>query len=276
MSIAAVTLLISLTCCRYAAKRATHCRSGNNSYFFNSFENCGAAVYTANTRRWPNARLMIRRPRRERANINTSFVQRLVFAGWAVAMTSTSRLWIAVLFLPEKINVFEHGGERERSWHKAPKKLFINCAKNKLSMRSRSWNVTDSKKHYFRPDYLTPSLRYDRSKKCFTILYGVNLWQADTMGLLNSSPEAALNSVTAFGRLPNFRCDIGLYISLFVLVKYIVQCPAKIGIQVTLKTIINLRVLVTVQPDKHEMAGSMLAHRLRRWHTTELVLCLMG
>ena len=42
-----------------------------------------------------------------------------------------------------------------------------------------------------------------------------------------------------------------LYISLFILVTYKVQCPAKIGLQVTLNTILYLRVLVTVRPDRH-------------------------
>ena len=43
-------------------------------------------------------------------------------------------------------------------------------------------------------------------------------------------------------------------ISLFISVTYIVQCPAKNGLQVTLNTKIHLRVLVTVWPDKHEMS----------------------
>ena len=36
---------------------------------------------------------------------------------------------------------------------------------------------------------------------------------------------------------------------------YIIQCPAKNGLQVTPNTKIYLRVLVTVWPDKHEMFG---------------------
>ena len=48
---------------------------------------------------------------------------------------------------------------------------------------------------------------------------------------------------------------IYLYISLFISVTYIVQCPAKNGLQVTLNTKIYQGVLVTVWPDKHEMSG---------------------
>ena len=66
--------------------------------------------------------------------------------------------------------------------------------------------------------------------------------------------------------------DIYIYISLFISVTYIIQCPAKNGLQVTLNTKIHLRVLVTVRPDNTRCrvdAGSMLAQRLRRWPTTE-------
>ena len=53
---------------------------------------------------------------------------------------------------------------------------------------------TDYKKQYFRPDYSRPNLRYDRPKKCPTILYEVNLWLKPSapLGLL-------LNTATAFG-----------------------------------------------------------------------------
>ena len=43
-------------------------------------------------------------------------------------------------------------------------------------MRACNWNVTASKKIYFRPDDPRASLRYDSPKKCPTILYRVNLW----------------------------------------------------------------------------------------------------
>ena len=46
-------------------------------------------------------------------------------------------------------------------------------------MRSR-----DSKKHFSRPDYTRPSLRYDRPKKCPTILYGVYLWMKPSATLV--------------------------------------------------------------------------------------------
>ena len=49
--------------------------------------------------------------------------------------------------------------------------------------------------------------------------------------------------------------NMPLYVSLFISVTYIIQCPAKNGLQVTLNTKIHLRVLVTVWPDKHEMSG---------------------
>ena len=42
-----------------------------------------------------------------------------------------------------------------------------------------------------------------------------------------------------------------IYKSLIILVTYKVQCPAEIGLQVTLNTIIYLRVLVRVGPEKH-------------------------
>ena len=45
-----------------------------------------------------------------------------------------------------------------------------------MTVRPLSSNVTGSKIIYFRPDYPTGSLIYDRPKKCPTILYAVNLW----------------------------------------------------------------------------------------------------
>ena len=31
--------------------------------------------------------------------------------GYSIAVTSSLRLWIAVFVLPEKINIFQHGGD---------------------------------------------------------------------------------------------------------------------------------------------------------------------
>ena len=61
--------------------------------------------------------------------------------------------------------------------------------------------------------------------------------------------------VSEGNNLKNRKFLEAIYISLFISVTYIVQCPAKNGLQVTLNTKIHLRVLVTVWPDKHEMSG---------------------
>ena len=45
-----------------------------------------------------------------------------------------------------------------------------------MTVQPLSSNVAGSKRIYFRPDYLTGSLFYDRPKECPTILYAVNLW----------------------------------------------------------------------------------------------------
>ena len=46
--------------------------------------------------------------------------------GYSIAVTSSPRSWIAVFVLPEKINVFQHGGDRERSRTQGPKNVH-NC-----------------------------------------------------------------------------------------------------------------------------------------------------
>ena len=55
--------------------------------------------------------------------------------------------WIDVSTLPEKINGFQHGVEREWCRPQCPENIyhfFNDCATNELSMRSCSWNVADS------------------------------------------------------------------------------------------------------------------------------------
>ena len=79
LSFAAATLPISPTRCRYAEKRATHCRYvGTNHSFFIPFENCEAAV----SQQTQGADAMLAESR-EPASSNT-FEQRLVFAGYPV------------------------------------------------------------------------------------------------------------------------------------------------------------------------------------------------
>ena len=54
--------------------------------------------------------------------------------------------------------------------------LLNDCAENGLSMRSRSWNITDSKKNIFPNLLFEADLSYDRPQRCPMILYRVNLW----------------------------------------------------------------------------------------------------
>ena len=81
---------------------------------------------------------------------------------------------------------------------------------------------------------------------------------------LNNSDDINSRTITSYSIFTGRRganiwllwnLNIYLYISLFILVTYTVQCPAKNGLQVTLNTKIYLLVLVTVRPDKHEMSG---------------------
>ena len=44
-------------------------------------------------------------------------------AGWELAVLSSLRSWIAVFLLPEKINVFQHGADWERSRPQGPKNV---------------------------------------------------------------------------------------------------------------------------------------------------------
>ena len=127
-------------------------------------------------------------------------------------MTSSLRPLIAVFILPEKIKVFQHGGDRERYRRQAPKNahnFLITVRKISPACDLVAKMLLILKKHYFRPDYSRQNLRYDRPKKCPTICMGsICGW--------NLQPRwgcsATLNTATAFSWLPNFRCDIGLYL----------------------------------------------------------------
>ena len=61
--------------------------------------------------------------RRELASINTSLVQGLCLPWLSSSRDVPVRPWIAVFVLPEKINVFKHGGDREQSRLQASKNV---------------------------------------------------------------------------------------------------------------------------------------------------------
>ena len=107
-------------------------------------------------------------------------------------MTSSLKPLIAVFILPEKMKVFQHGGDRERYRPQAPQNalnFLITVRKISPACDLVAKMLLNLKKHYIRPDYSRQNLRYDRLKKCPTILYGVNLWlkPSATLGLLSSA-----------------------------------------------------------------------------------------
>ena len=92
---------------------------------------------------------------------------------------STSRLWIAVFILPEKINVIQHGCDWERSWPEAPKNVhnfLITVQKISSACDLIAEMLLILKYTIFDLIIQDQVLDYDRPKKCLTIFYGVNLW----------------------------------------------------------------------------------------------------
>ena len=94
--------------------------------------------------------------------------------GHLCEVSSSPRPWIDVFALPEKCNM----AVTERDLD--PKVRLHNFV---MTVRAVSWacgHVTEMslilRKNYFGHEYLGTSLKYDRQKKCPTILCGVNLW----------------------------------------------------------------------------------------------------
>ena len=68
------------------------------------------------------------------------------------AVSSSPRPWMDVFALPEKSNMAVTERDPDPKVWKSPW-LVDDCATSELSMRAWNWNVTDSKKPYFWPDY---------------------------------------------------------------------------------------------------------------------------
>ena len=86
------------------------------------------------------------------------------WSGQDLAVSSSPRPWIDVFALPEKFNMAVTERDLDLKVRKMSITYFLMTVRHLIL------------KNYFWPDFSRGSLTYDRSKKCPTILYAVNLW----------------------------------------------------------------------------------------------------
>ena len=110
-----------------------------------------------------------------------SFPFRPLISSQYLAVSSSSRPWIDVFALPGKFNMAVTESDLEPKVRKMSITFFTDCATPELSMRAWNWNVTDSKKNYFLPDYspIYSDMTVQRNipRFCTRSICGWNLFQ---------------------------------------------------------------------------------------------------